>query len=76
VDLVITGRNAEALEAAAVKIREATGVSVRAAPGDITTAEGRGAALALCPATDILVNNAGRRPGIFGSSAMRCGRRR
>jgi 3-oxoacyl-[acyl-carrier protein] reductase len=62
VDLVITGRNAEALEAAAVKIREATGVSVRAAPGDITTAEGRGAALALCPAPDILVNNAGGPP--------------
>ena len=42
VALVITGRNVEALEAAGAKIREATGVSVLAAAGDITTAEGRG----------------------------------
>jgi 3-oxoacyl-[acyl-carrier protein] reductase len=59
VDLVVTGRNAEALEAAAARIRQATGVSVRAAAGDITTPEGRAVALALCPAPDILVNNAG-----------------
>jgi 3-oxoacyl-[acyl-carrier protein] reductase len=62
VDLVVTGRNAEALEAAAARIRQATGVSVRAAAGDITTPEGRAVALALCPAPDILVNNAGGPP--------------
>ena len=62
VELVITGRNAEALEAARARIGEATGVSVRAAAGDITTPEGRAVALALCPAPDILVNNAGGPP--------------
>jgi 3-oxoacyl-[acyl-carrier protein] reductase len=62
VALVITGRNAEALEAAAARIREATGVSVRAAAGDITTPEGRAVALEMCPAPDILVNNAGGPP--------------
>ncbi len=62
VALVITGRNAEALEEAGAKIRSATGVLVQAAAGDITTAEGRAAALALCPAPDILVNNAGGPP--------------
>jgi len=62
VGLVITGRNAEALAAAAARIREATGVSVRAAAGDITTVAGRAAALDLCPAPDILVNNAGGPP--------------
>ena len=41
VSLVITGRNAEALEATAAEIRAATGVSVHIAPGDITTPEGR-----------------------------------
>ena len=62
VALVITGRDAEALEAAAVKIRDATGVQVGTAAGDITTPEGRAAALDLCPAPDILVNNAGGPP--------------
>jgi 3-oxoacyl-[acyl-carrier protein] reductase len=62
VALVITGRNADALEVAAARIREATGVSVRAAAGDITTAEGRAVALEMCPAPDILVNNAGGPP--------------
>jgi 3-oxoacyl-[acyl-carrier protein] reductase len=62
VELVITGRNAAALEAAAARIREATGVSVRAAAGDITTPEGRAVALEMCPAPDILVNNAGGPP--------------
>ena len=62
VELIITGRNADALEAAAGKIRNTTGASVRSAPGDITTAAGREAALSLCPAPDILVNNAGGPP--------------
>ncbi len=62
VSLVITGRNAEALEAAAAKIRSETGVSVRAAAGDITSPEGRATALDLCPAPDILINNAGGPP--------------
>jgi 3-oxoacyl-[acyl-carrier protein] reductase len=62
VDLVITGRDEAALAATAAEIAGLTGVSVRIAPGDITTPAGRDAALALCPAPDILVNNAGGPP--------------
>jgi 3-oxoacyl-[acyl-carrier protein] reductase len=62
VSLVITGRTAAALEATATEIREATGAEVRFAPGDITTAAGRLAALDLLPQPDILVNNAGGPP--------------
>ncbi len=38
------------------------GAEVHAVAGDITTAEGRAAALAACPQVDILVNNAGGPP--------------
>ncbi len=62
VSLVITGRQAETLEATAAEIRAATGASVRIAPGDITAPEGRAAALALLPDPDILINNAGGPP--------------
>src|SRR5271169_1898128 len=62
VELVITARTAEALEATAREIREATGVKVTAVPGDITTEAGRAATLAACPNPDILVNNAGGPP--------------
>src|SRR5271169_3192963 len=62
VELVITARTAEALEATAREIREATGVKVTAVAGDITTEAGRAAALAACPDPDILVNNAGGPP--------------
>ena len=62
VDLVITARTAETLEATAAEIRAATGVRVTAVVGDITTEAGREAALAACPNPDILVNNAGGPP--------------
>jgi len=62
VNLVITARGKEALEATAEEIRKAAGVKVTAVAGDITTPEGRGAALAACPSPDILVNNAGGPP--------------
>jgi 3-oxoacyl-[acyl-carrier protein] reductase len=62
VELVITARTAEALEATASEIRQMTGAKVTAVPGDITTEAGRAAALAACPAPDILVNNAGGPP--------------
>jgi 3-oxoacyl-[acyl-carrier protein] reductase len=62
VAVTITARGAEALEAAAAEIRAATGVDVVAVAGDITTPEGRAAALAACPDPDILVNNAGGPP--------------
>src|SRR3970040_2285418 len=62
VNLVITARGEEALEATAEEIRKATNVKVTAVAGDITTAEGRAQALKACPNPDILVNNAGGPP--------------
>ena len=62
-NLVITARGAETLQATAAELRAAApGIEVRAVVGDITTVEGRGAALAACPQVDILVNNAGGPP--------------
>src|SRR6266853_2434640 len=61
VNLVITARGTEALEATAVELKK-FGVSVKTVAGDITTAEGREAALKACPSPDILVNNAGGPP--------------
>ncbi len=60
--LFITARTASALEATARELAAATGAKVTAVAGDITTPEGRKAALAACPAPDILVNNAGGPP--------------
>jgi 3-oxoacyl-[acyl-carrier protein] reductase len=63
VNLVITARGAEALEATAAQLRERfERISVRTVVGDITSADGRAAALAACPQVDILVNNAGGPP--------------
>ena len=62
VNVVITARGAEALDATAAGLRALNGGEVRAVAGDITTAEGRAAALAACPQVDILVNNAGGPP--------------
>jgi 3-oxoacyl-[acyl-carrier protein] reductase len=62
VEVVITARGKEALEATAAEIRAATGVKVTAVAGDITTDAGREAALAACPEIDILVTNAGGPP--------------
>jgi 3-oxoacyl-[acyl-carrier protein] reductase len=62
VDLVITARGREALEATAAEIASQYKVSVKTVVGDITTEEGRQAALQACPAPDILVNNAGGPP--------------
>src|SRR5690606_8832781 len=62
VNLVITARGKEALDATAEEIRKNTAVKVIAVQGDITTEAGRAAALAACPSPDILVNNAGGPP--------------
>ena len=62
VELVILARGKEALEATAAEIRQATGAKVATVVCDITTEEGRKAALAACPEPDILVNNAGGPP--------------
>ena len=62
VDVTILARGKEALDKTADDIRKASGVTVTALVADITTAEGRTAALAACPDPDILVNNAGGPP--------------
>src|SRR5277367_4916884 len=62
VSVTIVARTADTLDKTAKEIREATGVTVTAVAADITTDEGRAAALAACPAPDILINNAGGPP--------------
>ncbi len=62
VHLVLTARGRDALEATAAELRARHGVQVVAVAGDITTEEGRRAALSACPSPDILVNNAGGPP--------------
>src|SRR5438309_4925019 len=62
VNVVITARGREALEKTAQEILNATGVHVTTVVGDITTDEGRRAALTACPAPDLLINNAGGPP--------------
>src|SRR5262249_26872478 len=66
VDVTIVARRRDVLEQAGAEIAAATGVRVTRVAGDITTKEGRSAALAACPAPDILLNNAdGPLPGDF-----------
>ena len=62
VNLVITARGKDALELTASELRKRFSVEVRTVIGDITTDEGKQAALAACPNPDILVNNAGGPP--------------
>jgi 3-oxoacyl-[acyl-carrier protein] reductase len=62
VEITLVARGREALESTAHEIRANTGVRVTTVVADITTPEGRGAALAGCPQPDILVNNAGGPP--------------
>src|SRR5690606_6465366 len=63
VDLVLVARGAEALTRTAEEIASRHRVKVVPVVADITTPEGRAAALAACPQPDILVNNAGGQPG-------------
>ena len=63
VNVVITARGEEALQATAAELRALNpAVEVRTVVGDIATPEGRATALAACPQVDILVNNAGGPP--------------
>lgn len=63
VNVVVTARGADALEATAAELRAlGAGGEVRSVAGDITTEAGRSAALAACPHVDILVTNAGGPP--------------
>jgi len=66
VDIAIVARTRDALERAAAEIGRATGVKVVAVAGDLTTPEGRAAAVAACPQPDILITNSqGPLPGDF-----------
>jgi 3-oxoacyl-[acyl-carrier protein] reductase len=62
VDLVMNARGAEALEAAAARLRQEHGVEVTTVAADVTTEDGRKALLAAAGDVDILVNNAGGPP--------------
>lgn len=63
VNLTLTARGAEALAKTAAEIRKAyPGIEVVEVAGDITSPDGRAAALKACPDPDILVNNAGGPP--------------
>jgi 3-oxoacyl-[acyl-carrier protein] reductase len=62
VNVVVTARGDEALQATADELRALKRGEVRAVAGDITTPQGRAAALAACPQVDILINTAGGPP--------------
>ncbi|MEL6374276.1 MAG: SDR family oxidoreductase [Pseudomonadota bacterium] len=71
VEVTITARTPETLQATAEEIRAATGMTVNAVPSDVTTEGGRAAILEACPQPDILVNNAGGPPpGDFKNFAL------
>jgi 3-oxoacyl-[acyl-carrier protein] reductase len=56
-EVVVNGRNRDAVEAAAADIRKATGAKVTAVAADVASPDGQKALLAACPQPDILVNN-------------------
>jgi 3-oxoacyl-[acyl-carrier protein] reductase len=66
VNVTIVARTPDVLERTGSEIAQATGVKVKTVASDITTSEGRSAAVAGCAAPDILINNAdGPLPGDF-----------
>ena len=66
VDVVISGRQDTGVVSAVAAINALGGGRATGVVGDVTTAEGRAALLAACPAPDILVNNsAGPTPKMF-----------
>src|SRR5664279_6440421 len=56
-EVVINGRDAKKLEAAATELASLTGAKVTAVAADVGTPEGQKALLAACPTPDILINN-------------------
>ena len=62
VEVTLVARGAQALAATAEEIFKTAGIQPRVVSADITTAEGRKAALSACPEPDILINNAGGPP--------------
>lgn len=66
VEVLLNGRSAEPLAAAADALSERIGWPVASVAADVTTEDGRAALLAACPKPDILVTNAaGPPPGQF-----------
>jgi 3-oxoacyl-[acyl-carrier protein] reductase len=66
VDITMVARTRDVLERSAGEIAQATGAKVAAVVGDLTTNDGRAAAVAACRAPDILINNSqGPLPGNF-----------
>ena len=66
VDVTIIARNRDMLESAGAEIGRLTGVRVVTVAADITTNNGRAAAITACPKPDILINNSqGPLPGDF-----------
>ena len=61
-EVTIVGRTQATIDAAAKAMQASSGSKVTAVAADITTPEGRVAALAACPQPDILVTNAGGPP--------------
>lgn len=62
VAVTIVARTPDTLARTAAEIEAAAGTAVAYAVADVTTPDGRAAALAACPDPDILVNNAGGPP--------------
>lgn len=62
VEVVLNGRNADALAALAHDLTQTTGTKAHAVAADLNTAEGRARLLYACPTPDILVNNNGGPP--------------
>jgi len=62
VNVWISARHEEALNAAAAEIAASTSANVQAVIADVTTNEGRDALFAACPEPDIIINNAGGPP--------------
>jgi 3-oxoacyl-[acyl-carrier protein] reductase len=56
-EVVVNGRNRDAVEAAASDIRKATGAKVIAVAADVASPDGQTALFAACPEPDIVVNN-------------------
>jgi 3-oxoacyl-[acyl-carrier protein] reductase len=66
VEVTIVARTRETLDRAVAEIVATTGAKAFGVAADISTPQGRAAALAACPQPDILLNNAeGRLPGDF-----------
>src|SRR5947209_3353970 len=56
-EVVINGRDPQALEKSAAQLRKTTGARIAAVAADVATPDGQRALFAACPQPDILVNN-------------------